>query len=151
MNNILISSFSTIIAFILLFIFQSLIKSSEKIKNLFRKQEELLKKDKKYKVNEKTKLEIQKNIDKILKCLKIKIIVFIILEWLISLFFYYYIIAFCHVYQSTQISWLLDSVFSYILSFIITIFISFIFAILYKLSLEYKINLIYKIIIILYD
>ena len=66
MNNILISSFSTIIAFILLFIFQSLIKSSEKIKNLFRKQEELLKKDKKYKVNEKTKLEIQKNIDKIL-------------------------------------------------------------------------------------
>ena len=115
-NNFTISLSSTIISFILLFIFQSLTESSQKIKDLFIEQEELLKNDKKYKVSEITKLEIQKNIDKILKCLRIKIIAFFILEILINLFFYYYIIAFCHVYQNTQISWLLDSVSSYILS-----------------------------------
>ena len=104
MNNLIISLSTTIISIILLFIFQSLTKSSEKIKNLFRKQEDILKHNKEYKVSEKTKLEIQQNIDKILKCLKIKINVFIILEFLISLFFYYYIIAFCHAYQNTQIS-----------------------------------------------
>ena len=151
MNNIIISLLSTIISFILLFIFQSLIKSSEKIKDLFKRQEELLKKDKEYKVSDNKKLEIHKNIDKILKCLKIKIIIFIILECIISLFFYYYIIAFCHIYKSTQISWLLDSVSSYVLSLFITLFISFLFSIIYKLSLKYKIEIIYKILIILYD
>ena len=102
-------------------------------------------------MNEKTKLEIQKNIDEILKCLKIKIIVFLIIEFLFYLFFYYYIIAFCHVYKNTQISWLLDSVSSYILSFLITICLSFIFSLLYKLSIKYKIKKLYKVMIICYD
>ena len=151
MNNMLISLSSTIISFILLFIFQSLTKSSEKIKSLFRKQEELLKNNKEYKVNEKTKLEIQNNIDKILKFLKIKINAFVVLEILISLFFYYYIIAFCHIYQRTQISWLLDSISSFIISLSITLLISFIISILYKLSIKYKIKIIYKVIFILYE
>jgi len=151
LNNLTISLSSTIISFILLFIFQSLTESSQKIKDLFLEQEELLKNNKKYKVNTKTKLEIQKNVEKILKCLRIKIIVFFILEFLINLFFYYYIIAFCHIYQSTQISWLIDSFYSYILSFIITLFISFVFSILYKLSIKYKIKILYKVMIFCYE
>jgi len=151
LNNLTISLSSTIISFILLFIFQSLTESSQKIKDLFLEQEELLKNNKKYKVSEKTKLEIQKNVEKILKCLRIKIIVFFILEFLINLFFYYYIIAFCHIYQSTQISWLIDSFYSYILSFIITLFISFVFSILYKLSIKYKIKILYKVMIFCYE
>ena len=147
----IISLSSTIISIILLFLFQSLTKSSEKITNLFKKQEEILKHNKQYKVSEKIKVEIQQNIDKILKCLKLKIYIFIILESLISLFFYYYIIAFCHVYHNTQISWLLDSVSSYILSFLITISISFIFSIIYKFAIKYKIKILYKIMIFLYD
>jgi hypothetical protein len=150
-NNLTISLSSTIIAFILLFIFQSLTESSQKIKDLFLEQEELLKNNKEYKVSEKKKLEIQKNIEKILKCLKIKIIVFFILEFLINLFFYYYIIAFCHVYKSTQISWLLDSLYSYFLSFIITLCISFVFSILYKLSIKFKIKILYKIMMFYYE
>ncbi len=102
-------------------------------------------------MNTKTKLEIQKNVEKILKSLRIKIIVFFIPELLINLFFYYYIIAFCHIYQSTQISWLLDSFYSYILSFIITLFISFVFSILYKLSIKYKIKILYKVMIFCYE
>jgi hypothetical protein len=150
-NNLTISLSSTIIAFILLFIFQSLTESSQKIKDLFLEQEELLKNNKEYKVSEKKKLEIQKNIEKILKCLKIKIIVFFILEFLINLFFYYYIIAFCHVYKSTQISWLLDSLYSYFLSFIITLCISFVFSILYKLSIKFKIKILYKVMMFYYE
>ncbi len=146
-NNFIISLSSTIISFILLFFMESLTNSSNKIKDLFVKQEELLKKNKEYKVSEKTKLEIKKNINGILKCLKIKIIAFFILEFLFNLFFYYYIIAFCHVYKRTQISWLLDSVSSYIISFLITIVLSFILSILYKLSLKCKIRILYKIMI----
>ena len=145
-----ISLSSTIISFILLFIFQSLTESNQKIKDLFLEQEELLKNNKKYKVNTKTKLEIQKKVEKILKCLRIKIIIFFILEFIIDLFFYYYIIAFCHEYKSTQIIWLLDSFYSY-LSFIITLFISLVFSILYKLSIKYKIKILYKAMVFCYE
>ena len=63
-NNFTVSLSSAIASFILLFIFQSLTESSQKIKDLFIEQEELLKNNKKYKVSEKTKLEIQKYIKK---------------------------------------------------------------------------------------
>jgi hypothetical protein len=61
-NNWIISLSSTIISFILLFILESLTQSSDKIKDLFTKQEELLKNNKEYKVSKKTKLEIQKKL-----------------------------------------------------------------------------------------
>ena len=150
-NNWIISLSSTLVSFILLFFLESLTNSSDKLKDLFTKQEELLKNNKEYKVSEETKLEIQKNIDRILKCLKIKITAFFIIEFLFNLFFYYYIIAFCHVYKNTQISWLLDCVSSYILSFLITIALSFIYSLLYKLSLKFKNKILYKLMIMCKD
>ena len=99
-------------------------------------------------MSEKTKLEIKKNIDGILKYLKIKIIAFFIIEFLFNLFFFYYIILFCNTYKNTQISWLLDSVSSYFLSILITVVLSFIFAVLYKLSLKCKNKILYKLAII---
>ena len=149
-NNLIISLISTITTIILLFFFQSLTKSSNKIQNLFRAQEKLLKENKEYKVNEETKLKIQNEIDKILKCLKIKILCFIIFEFLVMIFFYYYIISFCHVYNSTQISWLLDSLSSYIISFAISLSLSFIISIFYKLAIKNKMKFLYNLIILFY-
>ena len=144
-NNIIISLVSTIVSFALLTFFQTLIQSSDSIIELFRKQEKLLKSDKNYKVNIETKGKIEKDITGILKCLKVKIIFFVIFEFLFTIFFFYYVTAFCHVYQSTQISWILDSISSYVISFGITLVISFIFSILYKISIMYQIKILFSI------
>ena len=149
-NNLTISLVSTIVSFMLLIFFQKLSHSSNKIKNLFQEQDNLLKSNKKYKVKEKTKKEIKKDINKIFKCLKIKIIIFLIVELLFMLFFLYYVTLFCHVYESKQISWILDSVSSYAMSLITTFIISLTCSILYKIAIIYKIKILYKIVIYLY-
>ena len=115
-------------------------QSSNTNKKLFKEQYKLLITAKNYKVNQDTILKIKNEVLKITKCLKIKIIFFFIFELLIMLFFFYYVIAFCHVYESTQISWLLDNISSYVMSLIITLVISLIGSILYKISIKYKIK-----------
>ena len=150
-NNITISLISTIVSFLLLTFFNSLTQSTDKIKKVFNEQDILLKSDDKYKVSMQKKLEIKDKIKNILKCLKIKIIFFIIFELLLTLFFLYYTIAFCHVYKSTQISWLLDGISSYVISFLVSFVISFICSIIYKIAIKYKIKILYKIILFLYE
>ena len=149
-NNITICLVSTIISFILLYFFQSLTQSTSKIENLFRKQEILLKAEKKYKVHENTKILIENEIQKIIKCLKLKIIFFVIFEIIFMLFFFYYVTAFCQVYKNTQISWLLDGISSYVISLSISITLSFICSIFYKLSIRFKNIIIYKIMTFIY-
>ena len=135
-NNLTISLISTLISLILISFFKSLTQSNNKIKSLFNQQDNLLKTDKNYSVTENKKIEIQKKIKNILKCLKIKIIFFIIFESLMMLFFFYYCTAFCSVYKSTQISWFLDGLTSYGISILISIGISFACSILYKISIN---------------
>ena len=149
-NNITKTIVSTVVGYILLFIFQSLSQSSTNIIKIFRAQEDLLKKDKTYKVDDETKIKISNDIKKILKCLKIKIIFFFIFELLFILFFFYYVTAFCHVYQNTQVSWLLDSLVSHIISFAITLALSLTLALLYKISIKQKIKILYKISLLIY-
>ena len=150
-NNLAISIVSALVSFFLLFFFESLTQSSGKIEDLFRTQENLLKRDKNYIVTENTKKLIQNNINRIMRCLKVKIICFFILEFIFMLFFFYYATAFCQVYQSTQISWLLDCLSSYGISLIVTIVFSFIFALLYIISLKYQLQYLYKIITFIYS
>ena len=150
-NNIIISAISTLVSYFLILFFQSLTRSSEKIEKIFRDEEDLLKNDKNYKVEEIKKLKIENEVLKILKCLKIKIIYYIISEFIFMLFFFYYVTAFCAVYNSTQISWLLDCVSSYVLSLIITLSVSIIFSLFYKLSIRYEMKVLYKICIFVYS
>ena len=150
-NNLTISLVSTVVSFILLFFFQSLTQSSKKIENLFREQENLLKNDKEYKVNNETIKEIKNNIDKIIKCLKVKIMTFIFFEVILMLFFFYYTTAFCQVYPSTQVSWILDCISSYVISLAITLLISFLCTSFYKLAIKYRIKILYKIILLFYS
>jgi surface protein len=150
-NNLTVSFASAVATFILLFFFRNLTHSSNSIKKLFREQDNLLKNDKKYIVKEITKMEIKNKIKKIMKCLKIKIIFFIVFELLLMIFFFYYTTAFCHVYESTQISWIIDSVTSFGISIITLIGISIISCILYKLSINFKQKLLYRIIMLLFS
>jgi len=151
LNNITISLVSTIVSYILLYFFQSLTQSSDKIEDLFKDQENMLKADKNYIVNEVTKRKIEDNLNKIIKCLKIKIICFIIFEFLFMLFFFYYVTAFCQVYQSTQISWLLDCISSYFISLLISLSLSLICSIFYKIAIKYRRKILYKIVLFVYS
>ena len=150
-NNLVVSFVSAVATFILLFFLQNLTHSTNKVEELFREQDNLLKNDKKYIVKEITKMEIKNKIKKIMKCLKIKIILFIVFELLSMIFFFYYTTAFCHVYESTQISWIIDSVASFGMSIITLIGISIISCILYKLSISFKIKVLYRIIMFSYS
>ena len=98
----------------------------------------------------KKKNEIKNAVHKILKCLKIKIIIFINVEFLITLFFWYYVTAFCHVYTNTQNSWLLDCFTSFLTSIAIEIAISFILSLLYKISVLKRFKCLYNICLFLY-
>ena len=96
-------------------------------------------------------MEIKNKIKNIMNCLKIKIISFIVFELLFMLFFFYYAIIFCHVYESTQISWIIDSVTSFGMSIIYLIVLSIISCILYKLSIYFKSKVLYRIIMFSYS
>ena len=148
-NNISISLISSLLSGIIIFILKFLTNSRKDIENIFRKEEIKLKKEKKYSVKNKTKKDLLNNIYRILKFLRIKIFIFLILEFLCILFFFYYIIAFCEVYKKTQKMWLIDCLNSFILSILIEILLAFAIAVLYKLSIYKKIKFFYTLIMFL--
>jgi len=143
-NNILISIISTLLSLILGSILEIMTDSKDSIEDDFKEEEKKLREDHKYKVSDERKKEILEKIHKILKTLKIKMIIFIVLDFVILLFFFYFVTAFCEVYQSTQTSWISDAVVSIIISFPIEIAISLAVTLLYKISLKYECQFLYK-------
>ena len=91
------------------------------------------------------------NIHKIIKKLRIKIVIFIIIEFSMMSFFYYFVTSFCEVYKETQISWISDSIVSFLLSFPIELGYSLIIAIFYKIAIKKKLKWMYKIVMIVYN
>ena len=151
-NNITIILLSTLLSFILISLISKLTNSTNAIRNVFRKEEEKIRKEKKNKtISEKRKKEIFLEIENILKKLKIKIIIFIIIEIVLILFFWYFVTAFCHVYSSTQLSWLLDSFLSFLSRFVIEVLFALLFAKLYIVSVESNIYTLYRILLFIYD
>ena len=149
-NNILITIISSSSTILLSLLLNFLTNSKEEIKNIFLEEENKLKMDKNYKVKNDTKRQIYIKLLHIYKILKIKIICYIFLEYSLLLFFFYYIIAFCEVNENTQISWILDSILSVILSILSKIAISFFIALFYTIGIKYKSRLLYKLSIFLY-
>ena len=150
-NNITIILLSTFIGFIFITLFTNLSNSTNKIREVFRKIEEKIKNDKKFKVTDKIKKDIIKEIQEILKKYKIKVIILLIVEVLLMLFFWYYVTAFCHVYSSTQLSWLLDSALSMLSRLFIELTLSLGFAKLYRIAIEANIRCLYKITLFFYN
>ena len=150
-NNLLQSVISSVVSIILVNIFQHMIESRDNFEDIFRDEEKKMRKDKNYKVSRKTKLEILDKIRIISSKLKTKIILFIIIEFMIMIFFYYFVTAFCEVYKKTQNAWLYDFFTSFFISFSYEILGAFIIAIFYILSIRYKIKFVYNIALFLYS
>ena len=150
-NNLVKIISSSLVGLLLIFSFEHMIDSRNNFEDVFKEEEDKLRKDKGYKVNKTRKIYIILQIRHICLKLKNKIFGFFILEFLFMLFFFYFVTAFCEVYSKTQISWIYDCLTSFLLSFFSQIFYAWILAIFYYLSIRYEINFIYKIIIFIYN
>ena len=150
-DNIVIIFLSLIVGFILLTLLSKMGNCVNNIREIFGKEEEKLKNDSKYVVTEKRKKEIFVEIDEIIKKYKAKVLILIIIELILMLFFWYFVTAFCHVYKATQLSWLLDSFLSIVSRAAIEIIISFGFAKLYKIAITGEITCLYNISMFLYN
>ena len=150
-DNILVIFLSTFIGFFLLTFLSKLSNCTSAIREVFLKEEEKLKKDKKYKVVDKRKEEILLEIEDILNKYKNKIIILIIIELILMIFFWYFVTAFCHVYKATQISWLIDSSLSILFRAIIELLISFGLAKLYGIAVSVRSHCTYKLVMFLYN
>ena len=149
-NNITIILLSTLIGFFFMTLFTNLSNATYNIREVFKNEELKIKKNKKYKVTEKRKKEILEEIEHILKIYKIKVIILVVIEVLMMLFFWYYITAFCHVYSSTQTSWILDSFLSMLSRLIIELLVSLGFAKLYIMSVVSNCECLYKFVLFFY-
>ena len=160
-NNITIILLSTLIGFIFMTLFTNLSNTTNSIRDIFKKEEQKITKNKsdkknknkkntKYIIDEKRKKEILSEIDKILKKHKIKVIILIVIEMSLILFFWYYVTAFCHVYYSTQLSWLLNSFLSMLSRLMIELLTSLLFAKLYRMAVEANVKCLYNIVIFFY-
>ena len=110
-----------------------------------------MKHNKKYIVCEQRKKEIKKEIGKILKLYKVKVYIFIIIEILLMFFYWYYVTVFCHVYNNTQKSWILDSFLTMLSRIIIDCLLCLGFAKLYRIAIESNFHSIYKISLFFYS
>ena len=150
-DNITIIIYSTLLCFVLMSLLTKLSNSSNALRNVFAKQEEKFHKNKKYKISKKEKLEIFLEVQKVLKRLKVKIIILIIIQLILMLFYWYFITAFCHVYKSTQESWLWDSFLSILSRTIIELLFAMLFSKVYTIAVQSNIYTIYRIVIFIYD
>ena len=150
-NNITVILLSTLAGFLFMTLFTNLSNSTNEMRNVFREEEIKLIKNRKYKVSEKRKKEIVNQIEKILKKFKIKTIILIIIEFSLMLFFWYYVTAFCHVYNNTQYSWLFDSFLSILSRTVIDFLFPMGLAKLYRMAIESNVYCLYKIVLFLYS
>ena len=149
-NNYTVILLSTLVGFILLTLFTNLSNATRNIRDVFKNEEKNIIKNKNYKVTQKRKDEIIKNIEIILNRYKIKLIILFSLEIILMVFYWYYVVAFCHVFSGTQISWLIDSALSILSRIIIDILICFLFAKLYSIGVNSNYSCIYKIALFFY-
>lgn len=144
-NNIFISLISTLLSLILGSILSSMTNSKNSIEKEFKNEEKKMRENLSYVVSDERKNEILNSITKSLRCLKIKMVIFVIVDLLLLLFFYYFTTAFCSVYQGTQTSWITDAIVSIIIAIPIEIAIALVVTIVYKIALRYKCKFLYNI------
>ena len=147
---LLIIIYSTLLSYLLITLLTKLTNSSNSIRQLFRNEEHKILKNKKYTTTEEAKNKIFSEIRNLLKYLKIKIFILLFIQTIFILFFWYFVTAFCHVYTSTQTSWLLDTFLSILSRFFIEILFAFLFAKIYQIAVGSNIETLYKIVMCLY-
>ena len=149
-SNITIILLSTLIGFVFMTLFTNLGNSINNIRDIFKNEEKRILNDARYIVTKKRKKEIIEEINKVLKKHKIKVIILISIQTFFIMLFWYYVTVFCHIYSSTQLSWLLDSFLSILSRLVIELLLSLAFAKLYRLSIESNVQCIYKFVLFFY-
>jgi hypothetical protein len=149
-NNITVILLSTLVGFILLTLFTNLSNSTKAIRDVFKNEEKKIRKNKNYKVTQKRKDEIRKDIENILNKHKCKLIILFSFEIILMIFYWYYVVVFCHVFSGTQTSWLIDSVLSMISRLIIDLLFCLLFAKIYRIGVASNYQCIYKIALFFY-
>ena len=150
-DNITIIIYSTLVSYVLITLLTKLSNSSNAIRKIFRKEEKNLRIKKNYKIDLKRKEKIFSEILNVFKKYKIKLFFLFFIEISLILFFFYFVTAFCHVYSSTQTSWIIDSFLSILSRFFIELIFAFLFAKLYRIAVGSNIETFYKIVIFMYD
>jgi hypothetical protein len=149
-NNITVILLSTLVGFILLTLFTNLSNSTKAIRDVFKNEEKKIRKNKNYKVTQKRKDEIRKDIENILNKHKCKLIILFSFEIILMIFYWYYVVVFCHVFSGTQTSWLIDSILSMISRLIIDLLFCLLFAKIYRIGVASNYHCIYKIALFFY-
>ena len=149
-NNMTVVLLSTLVGFIILTLFTNLSNTTKAIRDVFKNEEKKIRKNKNYKVTQKRKDDIKKEIENILQKYKCKLIILFSFEIILMIFFWYYVVVFCHVFSGTQTSWLIDSALSMISRIIIDILFCLLFSKIYRIAVASNYNCIYKIALFFY-
>ena len=88
---------------------------------------------------------------KIVKSLRTKILLFLIINFILTAFFWYYVSAFCYCYHNTQVNWLVGGVITWIFSLILPFIYCFLITLLRYIGLKCKLETAYKISVCLSD
>ena len=149
-NNFVVIIIALLIRYFFLILLSNINNTENQLRKIFRNEENKIKNDKKYEVSILRKKEIILEVKKIIKKFKIKVIIFYIIEFSFMLFFWYYATVFCYVYNKTQTSWLINTIFTIIIRIIIDLLVNLLFASLYKVSINFKYNRLFSVIIFIY-
>ena len=149
-NNMTVILLSTLVTFIFLTLFTNLSNTTKDLRDVFKNEENKIRKNKNYKVSQKQKDKIKKNVENILQKYKCKIFILFFVEIIFMLFFWYYTVVFCHVFSGTQISWIINSILSMKSRIIIDVLICLLFSKLYKIGVSANYTCIYKIALFFY-
>ena len=80
-----------------------------------------------------------------MKCYKIKLIFFFILNFILMIFFWYYVSSFCAVYVGTQYAMITAAIFALFFGIIYQAIFALIITILRHIGLKMNINICYKV------
>ena len=149
-NNIVAIIIALLIGFFFLILLSNINNITNELRQIFRDEENKIKKDKNYVVSLQRKKEIILEVKRILKKFKIKVAIFYIIEFLLMIFFWYCVTVFCYVYKKTQASWIVNSIITIIIRIILDLIINLLFSIIYTCSISSNSNCLYKLIIFLY-
>ena len=89
--------------------------------------------------------------NKLYKLVKVKVMIYYIFSFILSIIITYYIILFSLIYKKSQISLLINYIIGLIESLIFCILYSFIICILRFIGLKYKLKLVYRISVYLFE
>ena len=150
-NNTMIIIVSTLVSLVFISILIKLSKTEGSIRAIFRKEEDKIKKNKKYKVDYPTKMRIFSEVEDVLKKYKIKLFILFFFEFIIILFCWYFVTAFCQVYSNTQGSLILNCFMSILIRLVIEVLICLAGAKLYTVAAQSEFLKFYNFMLFVYD